>query len=66
MASDFDFIAIQKAGAARVHTESLRRLASKQNWQLSFGPTPIFYRDAMGRKRTNPSLGVAALTRATN
>eukprot|EP00971_Amphidinium_carterae_P045798 901058-Amphidinium_carterae.3 len=63
---NFDLVAIQEVGAARVHTESLRRLASKQNWQLSFGPTPISYRDAMGRKRTNPSLGVATLTRCTN
>eukprot|EP00971_Amphidinium_carterae_P160423 3180075-Amphidinium_carterae.2 len=63
---DFDLVAIQEVGAARFHSESLRRLAMKQDWQLSFGPTPLSYRDAMGRKRTNPSLGVATLTRSTN
>eukprot|EP00971_Amphidinium_carterae_P343424 6483168-Amphidinium_carterae.1 len=66
MALDFDFVAIQEVGAAKVHTESLRRLAMRQDWQLSFGPTPISYRDAMGRRRTTPSLGVATLTRGTN
>eukprot|EP00971_Amphidinium_carterae_P348826 6490692-Amphidinium_carterae.1 len=66
MALDFDFVAIQEVGAAKVHTESLRRLAMRQDWQLSFGPTPISYRDTMGRNRTTPSLGVATMTRCTN
>eukprot|EP00971_Amphidinium_carterae_P266624 5289027-Amphidinium_carterae.1 len=39
MALDFDFVAIQEVGAAKVHTESLRRLAMRQDWHLSFGPT---------------------------
>eukprot|EP00971_Amphidinium_carterae_P216385 4295070-Amphidinium_carterae.5 len=63
---NFDLVGLREVGASRTHTESLRRLATQQNWQLSFGPTPKANRDAMGRKRVNPSLGVAALTRSAN
>eukprot|EP00971_Amphidinium_carterae_P100215 1982088-Amphidinium_carterae.1 len=63
---NFDLVALQEVGAARTHSESLRCLAARQNWQLSFGPTPLAYRDAMGRKRVNPSLGVVALSKCSN